>query len=55
MDQQQRARIRERNRRKRRKQVFYARIAAFLIVAALLVGIFFAVRGVMALTGDKTV
>ena len=53
MDQQQRARIRERNRRKRRKQVFYARIAAFLIVAALLVGIFFAVRGVMALTGDK--
>ena len=53
MDQQQRARIRERNRRKRRKQVFYARIAALLIVAALLVGIFFAVRGVMALTGDK--
>lgn len=53
MDQQQRARIRERNRRKRRKQVFYARIAAFLIVAALFVGIFFAVRGVMALTGDK--
>lgn len=54
MDQQQRARIRERNRRKRRKQVFYARIVAFLIVAGLLLGIFFGVRGVMALTGEKS-